>query len=239
VGINTAIQSNTGSYAGYGFAIPSNIVQKIVKDLVDYGVVKRAFPGMDIVDLTAAKSAAAKLEKEAVEVNEVLEDGPAFKAGIRKGDIILSVNGRATDSKALYDEYISYLRPGDQARIALWRNGEEKSISLTLISKEDNRALAEKGAVNSKVLGADFQPLGATDLKKYAVPSGFRLINVLRGSYVSRVGLSEGFIILKFNGREYADAEELISAMETTTGRIRIDGMDRNGNRSSYSFYSN
>ncbi len=239
VGINTAIQSNTGSYAGYGFAIPSNIVQKIVKDLVDYGVVKRAFPGMDIVDLTAAKSAAAKLEKEAVEVNEVLEDGPAYKAGIRKGDIIISVNGRATDSKALYDEYISYLRPGDQARIALWRNGEEKSISLTLISKEDNRALAEKGAVNSKVLGADFQPLGATDLKKYAVPSGFRLINVLRGSYVSRVGLSEGFIILKFNGREYADAEELISAMETTTGRIRIDGMDRNGNRSSYSFYSN
>jgi len=239
VGINTAIQSNTGSYTGYGFAIPVNIVKKIVKDLVEFGVVKRALPGMDIVDLTSAKSVAAKLTQEAVGVGEVLEDGPAWKAGIRKGDIILSVNGYATTSKALYDEYLSYLRPGDEARLALWKNGEEKNVTLKLISKEDNRALSMKGAVNSKMLGADFQPLSASDLSKYRISSGIRLLNVTQGSYIARMGLVEGFIILQFNGRNYTEAEELISAMETTTGRIHVDGMDRNGNRSSFSFYSN
>ncbi|NBP06508.1 MAG: PDZ domain-containing protein [Bacteroidetes bacterium] len=239
VGINTAIQSNTGSYTGYGFAIPVNIVKKIVKDLVEFGVVKRALPGMDIVDLTSAKTVAAKLTQDAVEVGEVLEDGPAWKAGIRKGDIILSVNGYATTSKALYDEYLSYLRPGDEAKLVLWKNGEEKTITLKLISKEDNRALTMKGAVNSKVLGADFQPLSAADLGKYKISAGIRLLNVVQGGYVARMGFRDGFIILQFNGRSYTEAEELISAMETTTGRIRIDGMDRNGNRSSYSFYSN
>jgi Do/DeqQ family serine protease len=239
VGINTAIQSNTGSYTGYGFAIPVNIVKKIVKDLVEFGVVKRALPGMDIVDLTSAKTVAAKLTQDAVEVGEVLEDGPAWKAGIRKGDIILSVNGYATTSKALYDEYLSYLRPGDEAKLVLWKNGEEKTITLKLISKEDNRALTMKGAVNSKVLGADFQPLSAADLGKYKISAGIRLLNVVQGGYVARMGFRDGFIILQFNGRSYTEAEELISTMETTTGRIRIDGMDRNGNRSSYSFYSN
>lgn len=239
VGINTAIQSNTGSYAGYGFAIPVNIVKKIVKDLVEFGVVKRAFPGMDIVDLTAAKTAAAKLSREGVEVREVLEDGPAWNAGIRKGDIVLYVNGYATASKALFDEYLSYLRPGDEARLVLWKNGEEKNVTLKLISKDDNRALTMKGAVNSKVLGADFQPLSAADLGKYKISAGIRLLNVAQGGYIARMGLRDGFIILQFNGRSYTEAEELISVMETTTGRIRIDGMDRNGNRSSYTFFSN
>jgi len=121
----------------------------------------------------------------------------------------------------------------------LWKNGEEKNVTIKLISKEDNRALTMKGAVNSKVLGADFQPLSATDLGKYKITSGIRLLNIAQGSYIARMGLREGFIILQFNGRSYTEAEDLISAMETTTGRIRIDGMDRNGNRSSYSLFSN
>jgi S1-C subfamily serine protease len=89
------------------------------------------------------------------------------------------------------------------------------------------------------VLGADFQPLSAGDLARYKVSSGVRLVNIVQGGYISRMGLRDGFIILQFNGRSYSEAEELISVMETTSGRIRIEGMDRNGNRSSYSFYSN
>lgn len=238
VGINTAIQSNTGSYTGYGFAIPSNIVKKVVKDLIDFGEVKRAFPGMDVADVGSVRASAMK-GKEGVEVTELVEDGPAQKAGIQKGDVVLSVNGRATTGKALYDEYIAYLRPGDDAKLNIWREGTEKEITVKLISKDDNRALMMRGAVSSRVLGADFQPLSAADLKKYNITSGIRLLNVQRGGYISQLGLAEGFIILRFNGREYAEAEELISAMETTTGRIKIEGMDRNGNRSSFSYITN
>lgn len=239
VGINTAIQSNTGSYTGYGFAIPSNIVQKVVKDLIDFGEVKRAFPGMDVRDLSYERGVTLKLEREGVEVSELVEEGPAQKAGVQKGDVILAINGRNTPGKALYDEYMAYLRPGDEAKLTIWRSGEEKEIRVKLISKDDNRALMMRGAVNSKVLGADFQPLSKADLEKYRVTSGIRLLNVARGGYMSQLGLSEGFIVLRFNGREYTDAEDLISAMESATGRVKIDGMDRYGNRSSFSYYTN
>ncbi len=239
VGINTAIQSNTGSYAGYGFAIPSNIVHKIVKDLVDFGEVQRAFPGMEVADVSAAKSKTLNFNAEGVEVTELLEDGPAAGSGMKKGDIVISVNGRAVSSKALYDEYMAYLRPGETAKFKIWRSGENLEVEVKLISKEDNWALQMKGAVNSKVIGCDFQPLNATDLQKYGITSGIRLLNIKRGSYFNRLGLSEGFIITSFNGKAYSEAEELISAIETASGRIRIDGMDKNGNKGSYSYYTN
>lgn len=238
VGINTAIQSNTGSYTGYGFAIPSNIVQKVVKDMIDFGEVKRAFAGIEVGDLTVNRLQNLKKDAEGVEIMDVLEDGPAQKAGLEKGDIVLSVNGRATGSKALYDEYMAYLRPGDNAKIKYIKGTEEKEVVLKVISKDENNALLMKGAVTSKVLGADFQPLNKSDLSKFGITSGIRLINIKRGGFISQLGVGEGHIILKFNGKEYTDPEDLISAMESASGRIRIDGMDRNGSRSTLSFYT-
>lgn len=239
VGINTAIQSNTGSYAGYGFAIPSNIVHKIVKDLFDFGEVQRAFPGMEVVDVSAAKSKALNYTGEGVEVIELLEDGPAAGSGLKKGDIVVSVNGRLVSSKALYDEYMAYMRPKETAKFKVWRNGTEMDVEVKLINKDDNRALLMKGAVNSKVIGCDFQPLNAADLQKYGITSGIRLLNIKRGSYFSNLGLTDGFIVTSFNGKIYTEAEELISALETARGRMRIDGLDKTGNRSSFSYFSN
>jgi type II secretory pathway component PulC len=88
-------------------------------------------------------------------------------------------------------------------------------------------------------MGCDFQPLNATDLKKYGITSGIRLLNIKRGTYFNQLGLADGFIIITFNGKSYTEAEELISAMESATGRIRIEGMDKNGNRGTYSYYTN
>jgi S1-C subfamily serine protease len=107
-----------------------------------------------------------------------------------------------------------------------------------LIGKTENQALLMKGAVNSKLLGADFQPLGASDLQKYGLTSGIRLINIQRGKTIAQMGLGEGFVVVKFNGKSYAEPEDLIAAMEAARGRIEIVGKDRNGSNQSFSFYS-
>jgi S1-C subfamily serine protease len=95
-----------------------------------------------------------------------------------------------------------------------------------------------KGAVNSKLLGADFQPLSGGDLQKYGLTSGIRLLNIQRGKTIAQMGLGEGFVVVKFNGKSYAEPEDLIAAMEAARGRIEIVGKDRNGSNQSFSFYS-
>ncbi len=238
VGINTAIQSNTGSYTGYGFAIPANIVNKIVKDFIEFGEVKRAFIGLTGDNISATQSATLGRD-DGVWVKDVLEEGPADKAGIKVNDVLIRVNEREIHSKADFDELLAYYRPGETFKMVVLREGKETALELTSISAADNRALMMKGAVNSKLLGADFQPLSANDLTKMGLTNGIRIINIKRAGYINQLGLPEGFIIYKFNGKSYADAEDLIAAMEAGTGRVSVEGMTKEGAKQSFSYYSN
>lgn len=239
VGINTAIQSNTGSYSGYGFAIPSNIVMKVVADLMDNGVVLRAFSGMTVGEASSDELKKYGLSNDAVKVLEITEDGPAFKAGIHVGDIITQLGDMPVDGKSMFDEHLAYKRPGQNLSLKVLRQGQPvQTMELLLIGKSENEALLMKGAVNSKLLGADFQPLNNSDKQKFGLTSGIRLINIQRGKTISQMGLGEGFVVVKFNGKTYSEPEDLISAMEGARGRIEIVGKDRNGNNQSFSFYS-
>jgi Do/DeqQ family serine protease len=238
VGINTAIQSNTGSYTGYGFAIPSNIVRKIVTDFIEKGEVQRGFVGMDVRELNADEIEELELTGAALRVVAVLEDGPAYKAGIRKGDVLTAVEGHALSGKSDYDEHLAYLRPGDELEIDWIRSGSKKTSSIALISKQDNQALLMKGAVSSDRLGADFQPLNASDLAQLGLNQGIRILNIRRGGAIAQMGLPNGFVVMKFNGQSFAEPEALISAMERATGRIQIQGKDPNGTTRTYSFFS-
>jgi Do/DeqQ family serine protease len=237
VGINTAIQSNTGSYTGYGFAIPANIVRKVVQDLMDKGEVLRAFSGMQVAEVSSEELKSLGLETNAVKVLELTEGGPAEKSGINQGDILVSIGGLKIDGKPMFDEHLAYKRPGENVVLGVLKNGKENKVSMVLINKSENTALLMKGAVNSKLLGADFQPLSATDLKKFGLNSGIRLLNIQRGKFISQMGLGEGFIVIKFNGKAYSEPEDLITAMESARGRIEVVGKDRNGNNQNYSFY--
>jgi S1-C subfamily serine protease len=168
----------------------------------------------------------------------LIEDGPAYKSGLRLGDVITHLGGMPVDGKPMFDEHLAYKRPGQDLDLTVLRAGKTLTVKLVLIGKTENQALLMKGAVNSKLLGADFQPLGETDKVKLGLTSGIRLINIQRGKTIAQMGLGEGFVVVKFNGKSYAEPEDLISAMEAARGRIEIVGKDRNGSNQSFSFYS-
>jgi len=237
VGINTAIQSNTGSYTGYGFAIPSNIVQKIVKDFIEKGEVQRAFSGMEIGEASSNEIETLGLKLEPVKVKDVMSDGPASKAGLKVNDIIIKIGNTNINGRSSYDEFMAYQRPGNSIKVHVLRAGKEMEFTLNLVDKKENQALLMKGAVNSKYLGADFQPLTKSDCEKYKIASGIRLINIKNNLFIAQMGLPNGFIVLKFNGKTYTEAVDLIAAMEGSNGRLEIEGKDPNGSNRSYSFY--
>jgi len=169
VGINTAIQSNTGSYTGYGFAIPSNIVRKITEDFIEEGEVLRAFTGFEIKSLNSEEISELGFEKEALKISEVLEDGPAYKQGIKQGDILIKVNDHEIDGRSSYDEYLAYQRPGKDFTCEIIRGGKKKTVTITLMGAEENEKLRMKGITRSKYLGADFQPISTSDKSRLKV----------------------------------------------------------------------
>ncbi len=238
IGINTAIASNTGSYNGYGFAIPVNIVAKIIKDLIEFKEVQRGFTGMDIKDIDAAMAEKLTIKNNhGVIVDEVLADGPADKSGIQKGDVVIEVNNKTIDSKANFDEQIAYKRPGDKITVKYLRKGEERITQLSLLNEEGTTAIMKKGTITSNSLGADFQMVSKTEKDKLGIQSGVKISNIRNGK-IAMMGIQEGFIILKFNRKEYDKIEPLISDIENARGQIQIEGMFPNGSRAVYSFYN-
>lgn len=237
IGINTAIASNTGSYNGYGFAIPVNIVAKIIKDLIEFKEVQRGFTGMELKDIDAALAAKLAIKNShGVYVDDVLAEGPADQGGLRRGDVVIGINDRFVDSKANFDEQLAYLRPGDKARIKYLRNGQEKLATITLLNREGTTAIMKKGTVSSESLGADFQPIPKIERDRLGVKSGYRLSQIRNGR-IAMMGMQDGFVILRFNKKEYESVEELISDMEKARGQIVIEGILPNGSRAVYSFY--
>lgn len=238
VGINTAIASNTGAYSGYGFAIPSNLVQKIVRDLIEYNEVQRGFTGMDVKDIDA--SLADKLninDNFGVYVQYVLPTGPADEAGVKSGDVIMKVNDRDIDSKAIFDEQVSYFRPGDKIKLTLLRGGKLSDVNVKLINRDGNTAITRQQSVRSESLGADFQPVSKVEAEKYGITSGIKIVSIRNGR-IRNMGIPQDFIITAFNKKEYTSVNDLIKAIEQARGQIMIEGIYENGSRGVYSFYT-
>jgi len=238
VGINTAIASNTGAYNGYGFAIPSNMVQKIVKDLVEFNEVQRGFTGLDVKDIDAGLAQKLNIINNlGVFVQYVLPSGPSDEAGVKSGDVIVKVNEREIDSKAIFDEQISYFRPGDKVKLGIMRNGKPTDVYIKLINREGNTAIMRKQSVSSTTLGADFQLVSKIEAERYGITGGIKITNIRNGR-IRNMGIPEDFIITSLNKKQYSKAEELISDLEKTRGQIVIEGIYSNGSRGFFSFYT-
>jgi Do/DeqQ family serine protease len=237
VGINTAILSQTGSYSGYGFAVPADIVAKVYNDLKQYGQVQKAFIGVDVIDVDESVAKEKSLsEITGVFVTYVEEEGAANNSGIKKGDIILKINGKSITSKSSFDEQISYYRPGDKITLQVNREGKilEKSVQLTNI--DGTTAVTKKTVFYAESIGAELENVHRAEKSRLNIESGVRIVKIKNG-LVARLGIEEGFIITHVNNVPIESPEKLTNILETIQGRVIIKGVNKLGNVSVYSYY--
>ena len=237
MGINTAILSQTGSYAGYGFAVPSDIVMKVVNDLKQYGEVQKAFIGAQVSDLTEELAEELSVKTlNGVVVQSVEQDGSATKSGLLEGDVIIQIDQEKVDSKTAFDEQLSYYRPGDKVNIQYLRSGKTKTASITLTNIYGDTKVVKREVYEAESLGVEFEVVPKLERNRMGIENGIRVKKVNRG-LIQRMGIEEGFIITSINNRAIETPEQLTEILEKIRGRVIIQGFDKNGTGRYYSFY--
>lgn len=235
VGINTAIASRTGSYSGNSFAIPVSIVTKVVGDLLEYGVVQRAILGVTIQDVTQELANEHNIKSlEGVYINSLREDGAAKEAGMKTGDIILSVNNIPVNNVSELQEQINKYRPNDEVHVIVKRDNKEKPFDVTLRNMNGNTEIVKKSTeVNG--LGATFTNLNAEEKKELGIENGVKVVQLGPGKLM-KAGVREGFIILKINNKVVSKAEEVNSVIEKIKGGVYLEGIYPDGMKAYYAF---
>lgn len=236
VGINTAILSKTGSYAGYGFAVPSDIVVKVVNDLKEYGEVQKAFLGAEIVDLNEKISGQLKLDNlDGVVVASITNSGAANRAGIEVGDVIKEINDIQIKSKSNFDEQISNYSPGDVIKVVYSRENKQLSTEVTLTNIEGTTGIVKRNVFEANRLGATFEAIPKLEKQRLGIESGVRITEVERG-LIYRMDLEEGYIVTKINNYQINDPEELAEILEKIRGRVIIEFVNKAGRKGAYSY---
>lgn len=235
VGINTAIKSETGSYSGYSFAVPVNLVSKVVDDLLEFGAVQRAFIGVSIRNVDEAMAEQKDLSiLSGVYVAGLMEKGAAEGAGIEEGDVIVKVANMPVNDVAELQERIGRFRPGNEVMVTVMRDGEEIEIPVTLTNRFGNTEIIEKKQVKlSADLGASFKELSKGELKKLGIDNGIQ-INNLKGGKLRSSGIREGFIITHIDKKPVGDFEDLIQELKNSKGGVLIEGVYPNGIKGYY-----
>jgi serine protease Do len=217
IGINSAIASMTGSYAGYSYAIPVNIVKKVVDDIIKFGTVQRAYLGVEYANasdmsLEEKKMRGVPANAYGIYIQNVLPDGAAAAAGIKKGDIIKSLNGIEINSGAEMQEQVSRYKPGDKVTITYIRNDKEVSVATSLKNKGNNFDIVKADApVNA--LGADLVTLDTKKAKDFGVSGGVIVKKINAGVLNDQTRMKDGFIILKVNEKTITSVDDLKAVM--------------------------
>ena len=231
VGINAAIASHTGSYEGYSFAIPSNIVRKVVDDLLLYGTAQRGYLGVQIAELTQEIADKEGLENiEGVYVAEVTDGGAAKLAGLKSGDVITSINGKKVNSTTQLKESVGQYRPGDKIDVEVNRNGHHHHYDLTLLNEAGNVNVVKKGdSFYNSEFGLMLQPVDQNDMSRLNIKNGLKIVEIRQGRFMNS-GVPVDFVITKVNGVAVNDKTELENALKhKRSRRTTIEGVYPNG----------
>ena len=225
VGINTAIVSTTGSYTGYSFAVPSNIVKKVVSDLIDFGSVKRAMLG--ITGATINEEYAKKLNlsnPEGVYVSEVVKGGAADKAGVKSEDVILSIDGTKTATMPELQAKVNSYHPGDKATVQLFRGGKTMDVQV-----EFTDGSIKDGTVSSDGTVAFY----GAQLK--AADGGVLIVTAGNGK-LARAGGEDGFLIRFVNDQKVTKPQDVIDIAKKSKRSIFIEGVTASGRPGYFGF---
>ena len=236
IGINSAIASNTGSYAGYSFAIPVNIVKKVVADLMEYGTVQRGFIGVSIREIDADFAKEKDIRNlDGVYVNGLTKGGAAAEAGLKEGDIIIKINGVPVNSSPKLQELVGRFHPGDKINVTLLRNETEKNYVVVLRNKEGNTEVLKNDVDVVNSLGAVLEPANKDDISKLGINGGVKVKNLNSGKLRS-AGIKEGFIITGIDNRPVATISDVAGYLQSKKGGVLIEGVYPGGIRAYYGF---
>ncbi|MFR9166995.1 MAG: Do family serine endopeptidase [Dysgonomonas sp.] len=228
VGINTAIYSQTGNFAGYGFAVPISIAGKVIADLKEYGTVQRAVLGIVITDVANAKEQYPDKTKdikvtEGVYVDSFADRSPAKEAGVATGDVIVAVDGIKVRNVGELQEQISKHRPGNKVNITVKRGDADKSFTVTLKNRDGNTSVVKK-TDGLAAVGAAFKELTPEDKRKYGISFGVEVAGVDNDGKFYSAGISKGFVILKINNQSVSSVSDVESIIQSV-GKSQDKGL--------------
>ncbi|MCQ2230907.1 MAG: Do family serine endopeptidase [Paludibacteraceae bacterium] len=216
VGINAAIASQTGSYSGYSFAIPTSIMSKVVADLKEFGTVQRALLGVKIQDINADLAKEKNLDMmEGAYVAEVGPNSAAAEAGIESGDIITHINGHKVKSVSETQDQISRFRPGDKVEVVYQRGSKQKKTEVTLKNMNGDTSMVKQQSTNT--LGAKLTPLSEKKMQQMRLSGGLEVSQIEKGGKFHQAGIPNGYIIVRVNNisvNSTSDIDRIISNMK-------------------------
>ena len=227
IGINTAIATPTGVYAGYAFAIPVDIVKKVSNDLMNFGSVSRGFLGISIRDMDSKIAKEINIDRaNGVYVDSVATNGAAKEAGVKAKDVIISIDGMETMTSSKLQEIVMRKRPGDKVKILLIRNGNERKELVATLQKQEASPKITK-TKNPELLtdlGVQLVPISKEDQKNYKVKNGLKVTKLYNGKLKKNTNIREGFVITAVNNKEVSTIDSFIEAVEAQQGGIMLEG---------------
>ena len=222
IGMNTAIASNNGGHMGIGFAIPSNLLSEVMQALITNGKVTRGYLGVGLQRVDADIAAAVGLEKpQGALVAEVLPGSPAEKAGLQSGDVILELNGKALDGLGALRSAVMLMKPGDEAVLAVHRNGQDMTITATIA---ENPESGTQGISIEEVTGLTLEPVTPELAKRYNLDTktGLLVVKIDSDSQAFQSGLRTGHVIMAVNGRSVSTIDEFAKTIQSAPSGGRL-----------------
>lgn len=238
VGINTAIYSQTGTNTGYGFAVPANLVQKVVSDIKQYGRVQRGYVGIQGMDLSNDRAIRDYNRqnntdfktRQGVLVVGLAEDGGAMEAGIEEGDIIKEVDGKRVTTFNALSVTVGAKNPGDIVKVLVERDGKEKLYNVKLRDLQGNTVIRSVDDLTiMEKMGGTFEPLTDKQKVRYGIENGVLVKDVSRTGILQEIGIQPGYIVLSVNGNDVNSEKDIENILDKYKGNVSVNFVDRYG----------